>query len=190
MIRAATPFAAGICLLMALVILAGPARAGIPGFGDTPLIEGIKDDSVKDVKAALLDGAPPNQRALDGTPGSGARCRHPQPRDRDHARRSGRPDRYLEQRRHDAADAGGRQRRRRDRDLPSRQEGGRQQGGCAARERIDQGRRARSAPTSSKFCLNVAPILNDTDPSGASVLEIAHQRPSRGHRPAQEKGAT
>src|SRR5215510_13249219 len=66
----ATRLAAGLAFVFSLAMSATPANAELPGglFGDAPLIEAINSGSVEKVNAALVDGAPPNQRAIDGTP--------------------------------------------------------------------------------------------------------------------------
>lgn len=67
MIRASF-FAAGLAFALACFAATG-ANAAMPQlFGEGPLLDAIKKDSVEDVKAALLDEAQPNQRTSDGTP--------------------------------------------------------------------------------------------------------------------------
>ncbi len=64
---AAKRLAAGLFLsLCGALVAQAPARADM--FGETPLIEAIKDGAVDKVNAALVDGTTPNQRAGDGTP--------------------------------------------------------------------------------------------------------------------------
>ena len=67
MIRASI-LAAGLAFALACFAATG-ANAAMPQlFGEGPLLDAVKKDSVDDVKAALLDEAQPNQRTADGTP--------------------------------------------------------------------------------------------------------------------------
>ncbi|NOT39900.1 MAG: ankyrin repeat domain-containing protein [Alphaproteobacteria bacterium] len=46
----------------------GPAQAKLNLFGDLPIVEAIKEDSLDATKKAIIDGASVHSRAADGTP--------------------------------------------------------------------------------------------------------------------------
>jgi ankyrin repeat protein len=69
-----TPFQQGRTLrafavaVAALVALASNASAKLDIFDDLPIVEAVRKASLADTNKAIIDGAPANARAADGTP--------------------------------------------------------------------------------------------------------------------------